>query len=87
MIRPLSTDVLLEPVTVEVSQGGIVFLQCWAVEEMEFRVVACGVKVSFDIQPGMRVICHNAGTEIEYEGRKLRVVKAKDLLMIVGVKV
>jgi len=85
MIRPLSNSVILEPVTVEVSEGGIVFPQSWAVEEMEFRVVACGTKVSFDIQPGMRVICHNAGTQFEYQGRKLRVVDAKDVLMILGV--
>lgn len=86
-VRPLGTKVLLIPVEhPEQSPGGILMPASYAAEEMEYWVVACGIKVPFDIQPRMRVICHLAGQTFEYGGHKFRLVDFKDVQMAVGVE-
>lgn len=89
MIRPLSTRVLLEAVPYKPSLNlNIVVPETYVPDRYEWRVVACGSKVSFDIKPGVRVVVDPTllnQCEFEYQGRKFKSVEAKDMLMVIGV--
>lgn len=91
MIRPTSNYVLVAPKAPELrTKGGIHLVESnrWSTDVWEHVVIACGVKVPFDIQPGARVLLDPTSLrvrEFDHEGQKLRLVPWREVQMIVGV--
>lgn len=81
-IKPVNEKVLLRPVHAEETVGGIVLPPSSREEPDTAEVVAVSESVSgWDLSPGDRVLVKRfAGSEIEWEGEKLRFVDVADLL-------
>lgn len=89
MIRPLANNVLLIAVPYVPSfQLSIVIPERYQPEIYEWRIVACGSKVPYDLKPGSRVVVDPtslAQRDFEHEGVKYKLVPWKECQMIVGV--
>ena len=91
MIKPLANFVLLTPKPpVTQTAGGILLIESnrWSSDNYEWLVVACGVKVPFDIQPGQRVLLDPtsmAQRDFEHGGKQYKVAPWKEIKMVIGV--
>lgn len=87
MIRPLSSQLLLSPIPFTPSASlSIVIPEQYRPDEKLFVVVACGVNVPFDIQPGNRVLLDRyvqTPDEFTFEGRRLMVVSHKAVAAVI----
>ncbi len=81
-IKPVNEKVLLRPVQVEETAGGILLPPSSREEPDMAEVVAVSEQVTgWDLAAGDRVLVKKfSGTEIEWEGEKLRFVDVGDLL-------
>jgi len=81
-IVPLQEQVLLRPVKDDPAPGGLVLPESMRLDSDLAEVVAISpLVVNADLAVGDRVFLRRfAGTEIEWEGEKLRFVGAGDLL-------
>jgi len=88
-LRPTSQNVLLVAVPYIPSfQINIIIPEKYRPEIYEWRVVACGTSVPYDIQPGTRVILDPtslAQRDFEYSGVKYKLAPFKEIQMLLGV--
>ncbi|MFS6738954.1 hypothetical protein WHJ50_14460, partial [Staphylococcus aureus] len=86
---PLGQNVLLEPVPHKPSlELNIVVPEQYLPDIWEHVVIACGKRVPFDVQPGVRVLVDPTllnQKDFEHQGRKVKLANWKDIQMILGV--
>lgn len=86
-LRPLGSNVVVEPLEVRRSPGGIVTPEQYLPDTSEWRVVAVGPKVT-DMQPGQRVLAYLGGStapRFEIDGKQCRLIHSREVLMVIGV--
>lgn len=88
MIRPIKNRVLLKPIAnPTVSDGGI-HIPAAAQDNMQsqFTVMAIGPDKDIEVLPGQRVLCNTyAGSEVQQQGFKMRLVEHSSILAILSV--
>lgn len=83
--KPLNERVLIEPKQAEEKTAGGIYIPDTAKEKsQQGKVLAIGPEVK-DVKPGDIVVFESfAGTEIGLEGKKMMILKIKDILGIIG---